>query len=96
MTDYPKPATPLPWPTYATALRSVMEQQDAVYIVHTANAFPHLVAALEMVAGFRKRPNPLIGNPELAQRALAIARGETKPSTNAPRSETNPLDKGHQ
>lgn len=72
---YPTPATPLPWHGHKadiTAVRSVMGSQDTRYIVHAANAFPHLVAALEEIAK---------GNTEatkLSLRALAIARGELK------------------
>jgi hypothetical protein len=64
MSAYPKPATPLPWefdipPTTA----------DYCFAHHTANAFPHLVAALASA--------PVL-TPQMFA-ALAIARGEVAP-----------------
>lgn len=69
MTDYPKPATPLPW-----RASGCLSDCDVPYLIHAANAFPHLVAALEEIAGVCS-DHPTV----LARRALAIARGEMKP-----------------
>jgi hypothetical protein len=80
MTTYPKPATPLPWKDEIVPLRR--ENRD--FARHAANAFPHLVAALEgMVEEYDRQtrygsPMARASNPrvEAARHALAIARGE--------------------
>jgi|HubBroStandDraft_5_1064220.scaffolds.fasta_scaffold453244_2 hypothetical protein len=74
---YPEPATPLPWNEDTELHRS----GDWPYIVHAANAFPHLVAALEEVEPFVALNGDLAdeGDNALLLRicnALAIARGE--------------------
>jgi hypothetical protein len=97
MTDYPKPATPLPWRVKAPGcvinqrggmVAAIFYDNDAPYIVNAANAFPHLIAALEVASG-----DLGINNTSLTyvRHALAIARWEVKPVTDAPRDETNPL-----
>lgn len=70
MTGYQKPYTPLPWPKG----HSVIRYSDLPYANHAANAFPHLMRVLEMVAeaGLDTEAAVSVIN------ALAIARGETK------------------
>lgn len=116
MTDYPKPATPLPWLQGTTAdvgysatgpylIWTVKgtgcglvattapwcqpydaQQVDAAYIVHAANAFPHLVAALEALQLQALQSD--VNDPanewghealEMTRGALAIAHGKLKP-----------------
>lgn len=82
---YPTPATPLPWTEFkprntvygkhGEPVTSCHYAADMAYIVHAANAFPHLVAALE--AMLRDDHFGLASSG--ARHALAIARGEVAP-----------------
>lgn len=71
---YPAPTTPLPW-TYDSAPDS-LGHDDAIYLVRAANAFPHLIAALEMM--LEEAAMHDTGRMK-ARKALAIARGEVSP-----------------
>jgi hypothetical protein len=68
MNTYPKPATPLPWKT-----RLPLDPDDVVYIRYAANAFPHLVAAIEALLHEERSAWTK------AKDALRIARGEVAP-----------------
>jgi hypothetical protein len=71
MSPYPEPSTPLPW-THAPGT-----PRDFTYMLHAANAFPALVAALETAVQFID-PDYFDGVVAIAciDAALDIARGE--------------------
>jgi hypothetical protein len=68
MSAYLKPATPLPW-----TLDVYHGADNKRFALHAANAFPHLVGALEAALDEPDRCR------DVMRRALAIARGEVKP-----------------
>lgn len=72
MSKYPQPATPLPWPR--DRIRIARPESDVAYAIHTANAFPALVAALEVL-----EKNWRDSAPGTVAHALAIARGDIPP-----------------
>jgi hypothetical protein len=75
---YPKPATPLPWPRDKVPANLI---GNCVYINRAANAFPHLVSALEAMVDRWEPDTEGLDRVmwENACEALAIARGEVKP-----------------
>lgn len=50
MTTTHKPATPLPWTEIAVKSTWPCEQKDLEFILHAANSYPQLVAALRVSA----------------------------------------------
>jgi hypothetical protein len=84
----PKPETPLPWRASTDEVfsgdervaacdgeNSTVADLNAAYIAHAANAFPHLVRALEAIINQTNSIVTLV----IAEDALAIAREEVKP-----------------
>jgi hypothetical protein len=72
----PKPATPLPW----TDVEALVIEDDP-YLLLAANNFPHLLWALERIAliQFKADCRGACRMRDIAERALAIARGEAVP-----------------
>jgi hypothetical protein len=80
---YLKPVTPLPWRNSrghifgSNGCDVARHPEDFDYLVHAANAFPHLVRALEKA--WRDSRGLTKETWDALERALAIASGEVTP-----------------